>query len=205
MAVTYPIEMPSAPAPTVSTFGVGYNNVSHLSLNRTRQVIGRPGDLLGYEFTLPPMLRAQAAAWQAFGMKLGGTLGTFNAGDPDAKTPRGTVPGTPLVAGGSQTGEDLATDGWTVSQTGILLEGDWIQIGTRLYMVVEDADSDGSGNATLTIRPKIWSGDSPANNASIVTANPKGIFRLLDDRVSWDANQMSVYGMKFSAIQAIDT
>ena len=51
----------------------------------------------------------------------------------------------------------LITDGWTPSQTGILLTGDYIQLGTglasRLHKVLADVNSDGGGNATFDIWP----------------------------------------------------
>jgi len=88
-------------------------------------------------------------------------------------TTLGAGGGTPLVNGASQTGTSLITDGWPNS-TAILKAGDLITCAniTTVYEITADVSSDGSGNATLTINPPIFSGGSPANNAAItVTAS----------------------------------
>lgn len=83
----------------------------------------------------------------------------------------GVATGTPLVNGASQTGNSLATDGWTNSITGILLKGDVFTIAgvqsvnpvsrkatgvLQDFVVTADADSGAStGPATLSIQPAI--------------------------------------------------
>lgn len=201
MAFTYPLTMPSSPGIQVSKFGVQFRNKVFRSMNETVQVSKEQGDLWVYEFRLPKMTRAQATAWQTFGMKLQGRFGTFYASDPDAKTARGVATGTPLVNGASQVGTSIITDGWTVSQTGILLAGDYIEIEDELYMVTDDANSDVSGNATFNISPPIPAGNAPAENAAITVASATGIFRLTDDNISWNVDALSIYGMSFKAVQ----
>jgi hypothetical protein len=93
------------------------------------------------------------------------------------------------------------TDGWTASQTNILRAGDWIEVGGLLRMVVADVDSDGFGNATLDISPGIGAGQSPADNAAIVTTNAKGKFRLVEDRIKWDSDMLRLGMMSFVAVE----
>lgn len=201
MAFTYPLTMPTSPGIQVSKFGVQFRNKVFRSMNETVQVAKEPGDLWVYEFRLPKMTRAQAAAWQAWGMKLQGRFGTFYAADPDATTARGVGTGTPLVNGASQVGTSIITDGWTISQTGILIAGDYIEIEDELYMVTDDANSDGSGNATFNISPAIPAGNAPADNAAITVSSAQAIFRLTSDDMIWDVDALSIYGMTFKAIQ----
>jgi hypothetical protein len=111
----------------------------------------------------------------------------------------GAHAGTPLVNGGSQndtyadtkaTNESsLVTDGWSTSITGVLKKGDVFTIANvsavnpvtkaplpylQQFVVKADANSDGSGNATLTVSPAIISSGAyqtvsatPADNAAI--------------------------------------
>lgn len=85
------------------------------------------------------------------------------------KDPNGVGGGVPLVAGASQSGETLTTDGWTAGVTHVVRAGDVIRIAglNPLYRVVADASSDGAGLAALTISPPIPAGSSPADNAAI--------------------------------------
>lgn len=111
----------------------------------------------------------------------------------------GVASGTPLVNGAAQDTtyalagdswtQSLITDGWTATQTGILLAGDVITIAgvnsvnrrtrqdtgdLQTFTVVSDQDSDGSGNATFTVSPPIITSGpyqtvtaAPADNAAI--------------------------------------
>lgn len=181
--------------------------ITNVSISRSaftfqQQVQEFSGQIWIAEITLPIMSRVDAEAWVCFLLKLNGPLGTFMLGDPSAKTPAGSATGTPLVKGASQTGKSLITDGWTPSITNILKAGDYIQIGNRLYKNLTDATSNGSGEATLDIFPRLR--ESPADNASIITSNCKGEFRLLtNDNLIYSADEAKNYEVSFSAMEYI--
>jgi hypothetical protein len=153
------------------------------------------------DFDLPLMDDETASEWTAFLMALKGQRGTFLLGHPTKTTPRGTGAGTPLVNGASQTGANLVTDGWGTSQV-VLKKGDFFSLGQRLYSVLTDTTSDGSGNATLDIFPNLR--ESPANNAALTLTNPTGLFRLEDSSVELgvlDASKLTK--LQFKAIEAL--
>jgi len=101
----------------------------------------------------------------------------------------GAYAGTPVVNGASQTGSSLVTNGWSNSITGLLNMGDVFTIAgvyavnpknrqstgaLQNFVVQATANSDGSGNSTLTIYPAITTSGayqtvtaSPANGAPI--------------------------------------
>ena len=144
-----------------------------------------------------PMYRASADAWAAFILECRGQSNVFSVGDPKGATPRGTPVGTPVINGAAQTGYALATRGWTASAANILLPGDYIQIGYRLYRVLDAASADSSGHATLAVWPNLR--DQPADGATIITASCKGLFRLKQNAGNkWSTNPGS-YG--FTGIQ----
>jgi hypothetical protein len=179
--------------------------VSQSPFTAVQQVYRYSGQFWEADITLPPMKRADAEYWISFLLKLNGPFGTFLMGDPNGVTPRGAATGTPLVNGAGQTGNELVTDGWTTSTTGILKAGDYIQLGTgatsRLYKVLDDVNSDGSGNATLTLWPDLRS--APADNAAITVSNTKTTFRLNSAQTSWDINEATIYGLTFGAREAL--
>jgi len=201
--ITYPISLPSTPAfqqITLKPRSAVSSSVSPMTFTPQTYVWG--GQVWFADVSLPPMKRATAEAWVAAIVSLNGLEGSFLLGDTANKSPRGVGTGTPLVNGAGQTGYDLATDGWTISQTGILKAGDWIQLGTgtssRLYKVMADANSNGSGQATLTLWPKLRS--SPADNAAIVVTWPKGKFMLAGD-FDWSMDALKTYGLSFQAVE----
>lgn len=205
MAITFPRDFPSTSG--LASVRLEYRCVNNRVLSPfTGASKGQETDLdiLTADISIPFMDETEAPEWRAWLASLKGSFGTFYLGDPRNPTPRGSVPGSPQVNGASQTGFSLATDGWTASQTNVLRAGDWIQIGTRLYLVVEDADSDGSGESTFEVRPRLRDG-GPADNATIITSNPKGLFRLANDTITifeTQGDNMS-YGITFSAIEAL--
>lgn len=111
----------------------------------------------------------------------------------------GNYGGTSLVNGANQNvtytasrdsgTQTLITDGWTASRTGLLKKGDVITLANvysvnpinrqstgklQTFCVMADANSDASGNATLTISPPIITSGAfqtvtaaPADNAAI--------------------------------------
>lgn len=195
MAITYPISLPASP--TTARITIGKRSVVALGVapdSLVAQAQVKSGQQWFGSLMLPVQVRATAEAWVAALVSLNGQEGSFLAGDSANLAPRGVGTGTPLVNGGSQTGYDLVTDGWTAGQTGIMKAGDWLQLGSgstaRLYKVMVDANSDGSGNATLTLWPRLRS--SPADNAAIIVSSPKGKFMLAQD-ITWTIDEMKIY------------
>jgi len=203
MAISYPLTPPGTPVPqSVSLRPTATTGLSISPYTSQAQVYQYQGQVWQMDVRLPPMRRAEAEDWIAFLLSLNGRYGTFTYGDPTSNVPRGTVPGTPLVDGASQTGMVLHTKGWTAAQTGILLAGDYIQIGTRLYRVLADADSDGSGLADLDIWPRLRT--SPADNDAITTSNCTGTWRMLSDEMPFNpGGPNGFYDIQFSCVEAI--
>jgi hypothetical protein len=166
-----------------------------------------PGEMWQIDGTLPPMARADAEEWLSFLIALRGSSGTFYYGDPSVSAPRGVATGTPLVNGANAAGsKTLVTKGWTHSIAGILKKGDYLQIGSgtsqRLYKVVyADVDSDGSGDATIDIFPRLR--EALADGDAITTSNCRGVFRLAVNAREWSISTAKHYGLTFKAIEAL--
>lgn len=138
------------------------------------------------------------AAWLTALRRPGENAGTFLLGDPAAPAPLGAAadtPGTPVVDGAGQTGEALAVTGLPASTTGYLLAGDYVQLGSgasaRLLMVLEDADSDAQGDATLRLWPGVRT--APADGAPIVVDGPQGLFVTATNTTRWEVRPSLVY------------
>lgn len=201
------LTMPTTPKFKTCRFILeGHTQTFRSPLSNAVQTLELAGSKWRANYELPPIQRVKAADWVAFLARLNGRVGRFYAGDPSAETARGTATGTPLVNGASQTGTSLITDGWTINITGILKAGDYIAWDTptswrELHLVVLDANSNASGQATLTIAPPIR--ESPAENATIIVSAPKCVMMLAaDDGAGWDVNEALYYGVRFSAEEA---
>ena len=194
MTVTYPLPLPAFPdASAVTIKPLNTVAVQRAPHSLKQQVQRFDGQLWRADIKLRLMPRATAAPWTAFLLAMGGRYGTVLVGDPNAAAPLGAATGTPLVDGASQSGGTLSTKGWSASVTGILKAGDYIQLGsgaaTRLHQVIEDAMSDSGGLASLTLWPDLR--ESPADGAAIVTASPKGTFRVAANDGGWTTDEAS--------------
>lgn len=207
-APSYPLSLPASPGFVQSSF----------SLKRAVAVATSPftGQSQSYEYpmaiwtaqvSLPPMKRATAAEWQAFLLKLHGRRGTFLLGDPDAKLPRGAISlsATPTLNAAATAG-DYTVDIAGVGNSIVAFKaGDYIQLGSssssRLYMIVADATSNGSGVVTVTIEPSIRV--TVSSGAAVVFQSPACSMRLDANDIGWDADNVSKYGISFSCTEAI--
>lgn len=209
MAETYPLSLPTVTGiAQVRLLARSQVGVATSPFSYKQQVYRNPGQRWEADITLPPMTRGNAEEWLSFLLRLRGQFGTFLLGDPNAATPRGsaaTAPGTPVVNGGGQTGDELIIDGLPTSGSDYLKAGDYIQLGSgstaRLYKVLEDVAIDGSGDATLNIWPALRS--APADDATVTVSNAKGQFRLASNQTDWDISQASLYGIVFGAVEAL--
>ena len=208
MAITYPLALPTIKGiraiRLVAKNSVGVNTSP---FTFSQQVYKHQGQIWQAEASLPPMTRAEAEEWFSFLVKLNGQYGTFLLGDPHA-APRGSAsstPGTPVVNGASQVGSTLAIDGLPASATGYLKAGDYIQLGSgataRLHKVLNDADTNGSGEATLDIWPDLRS--SPDDDSAVVVSDAVGNFRLSTNEIGVDINEIELFGITFAAIEAL--
>lgn len=206
MTITYPLTFPTSFG--FSSFTIGIDHavaVAESEFTFEAQVQEHQGVAWEISGTLELLNRDQAEEYNAFVAALKGRLGTFVVTPAGSGTARGVATGTPLVKGAGQTGNTLITDGWTHSVTGILKAGDFIQLGTgataTLHRVLADVNSDGSGNATFDISPKIVT--APADNAAIVVSNPVGVFRMKDNLLPVDIRPPNQHNIRFSARQAL--
>ena len=195
------LTMPSTPGFRASRFGLMANTQTFRSpLDGTVQTLELTGARWRANYELPPMKRVQAAAWTAFLTELLGSAGRFFGFDPDARSPRGSGLGSPLVNGAGQTGKSLIVDGWSELETGLLLPGDYFEVGGELKMATAPAVSDSSGEATLAFTPPLRA--SPADGAALTLVDPKVTMMLADDEQAfWDADRASLYGISFAGVE----
>lgn len=217
--ITYPLALPSSLK--VRSLRISLDDAVAVSTSPytfKQQAQSHQGQMWIFEVVVAPMKGEQAAACEAWITALRGRYGIFTIGDSARKTPRGTGGGTPQVNGGSQSGMYLVTDGWNHSEL-VLKAGDYIQFGcvneftgeftgefggdpiARLHKVLEDVTTNSSGQATISIWPRLRS--SPVDNAAITVTNCKGTFRLAENLRGWDIDEAKIYGFSFKAVEAL--
>ncbi|CAK0779028.1 conserved hypothetical protein [Gammaproteobacteria bacterium] len=204
MTISWPLTLPSDPKPSrvewTQEHGV---SVSQSPFTGETQTLEYDKCRWLVDVSYPPMDRDEAAPFFAFFNSLRGRRGTFYFGDTLLRSAQGAVGGTPLVKGASQTGFTVITDGWPNS-TLVLLAGDFISIENHLHQVLADGMSDGSGNLTIDIWPRLRGATGPADNAAVTVTDARGIFRLRENSLTVvSAGESKFYALGFSAEEAL--
>ena len=146
------------------------------------QTVDRSGERLMITVRYNNLQSADRNELQAFLMKLNGHQHRVNLPFFGMDN-QGTFGGTPLVFGASQTGTTLNIDGCSNNITDWMKAGDVFSVNGEMKIATLDADSDGSGLATLTFSPRLRS--APPDNDPIETTAPTGVFMLASNRNSW--------------------
>lgn len=156
-------------------------SVSAFNQHTQAQVLGA-----GYwvvQIEVGPRRRQEVPAWEAWIAQMSNTANRIRMWDWRWETPQGTGGGLPVVLGAGQSGVSLATSGWPAGVTGVLLPGDYVGIaGDQLRRVVAQADSNGAGQATLTLDQPLRS--SPGNGSSLTLTKPTGLFICTTDKAA---------------------
>ena len=191
MAITYPLTPPNP----FNLSRLSFTGVSAVSRNMspfTMQVqqYNWPGQAWLGSVDCPPMVRADAETVIAF--LLAAQRGTFYFQDYANPTNRGGVTGTLTVTTATANATTLTFGG----ATGSFALGDWLQISTSLYKVVQVNSS-----SSVDVFPVLRS--SYAASTPITYANAKGVFRLASGSTEWSIDLASIYGVNFSIIEDV--
>lgn len=194
MAISYPLSLPSAKCPmTVEFRAVNAVAIDQSPFAFAQSVHHWGGEMWQADITLPPMDRADAEQWNAFLTSLRGMYGTFLLGDPRGKVARGTASSATVTG-------TAGSASVSVTMTGTLLAGDYIQLGTGLDAALHKVLVDRSGTGTLEIWPALR---VARTSVSATIADAKGLFRLSTNDIGWTIDQLNKYGITIPAMEAI--
>ncbi len=191
MAITYPLTPPSPfriSRLSLSGLSVTSRNVSPFTLQT--QQYNWPGQGWFGSVECPPMVRADAEA--VIGFLLAAQRGTFYFQDYANTSPRGNITGTLTVSTATANTSTLTFSG----ATGSFAVGDWLQISTSLYKVVQVNPS-----SSVDLFPVLRS--SYAGGTAITYTNAQGVFRLAEPKTDWSIDLAKIYGISFSIVEDV--
>ena len=194
MSITYPLALPTSIG--IAEITLSANNavaISQSPFTFQQQIIQHPGQRWTASVSIPPVRRDLAEPWVAFLLAMNGPVGTFLLGDPNAKAPRGTATSA-TITGAARSSSP------TITMTGTLLAGDYIQIGSGVTATLHKVLQDKNGTGTIEIWPALR---STASSATVTLTNTVGRFRLSGTQQSFNINDASIYGISFDAVEAL--
>lgn len=110
---------------------------------------------------------------------------------------------TTASSGTSQTGASLYLRGLPVSTNGLLLEGDYVQIGSQLVPVAASLNSDGLGLGYLQLAWPLRT--APADSDPVIANTPMGRFVLTGNAGGWDERPGIVADFDFELEEDLTT
>jgi hypothetical protein len=191
------------------------SNFTQVELTMNDKVVATPGafsqaaqtldwqiDWWSGKISLPPMVRSDAQKWIAFLAECRGMSACFMIGDPQGASPTGHANGVPLTSGvNTSRGTVLNTRGWKPNQFKQLGAGDYFQIGNRLYINLDDLNSDGAGDATINCWPRIR--EAPADGSKIILHNAQGLFRLAANNRTYSLANNRTYSIDIDITECL--
>lgn len=197
MSGTYP----STPEYTTATLTSVHRNFVSVTQSGARQVRTSPGHFWAIKVQYPKLVQDDFMDLWAFAIKQKGQFESFQFVPLELATPRGALGGTPLVNGASQTGSNLVIDGCSPNIIGWMKAGDVFKVAghTKVYMVTEDVNTDGGGNATLGIQPDLM--ESPANNEALTVTSVPFTVAFRSDSQLYNIEPGTFYGFAIDLIE----
>lgn len=163
---------PSSPAPKDVAISSNQNTIVTTTASGRRQARQIDGQRFRLRVRFPIMTRSEFAPINAFIMKQRSQIESFQYTPPTVDDTLGTASTVVSVNGAISAGvTSVACDGFTNSITGILKAGDYFRFTgqNKVYMIVSDVNSNGSGQGTITFEPPLRT--AVADNAVIIYSN----------------------------------
>jgi hypothetical protein len=194
MALVFPLSTPT----TIGIASIELTATNAVAVSRSpftfsQQVHTYPGQMWSASVTIPPLRKEFVEPWVAMLLGLRGQTGTFLLGDPNNVAPRGTA--TSATVSGSSGDSSV-----TVTMTGTLLAGDYIQLGAGADATLHKVLLDKTDSGTLEIWPALR---KDRTTVAATLTNARGVFRLATNQQSWSINDSSAYGLQFDCMEAI--
>lgn len=163
---------PSSPAPRDVAISTNQNTIVTTTASGRRQARQIDGQKFRLRLRFPVMTRSEFAPILAFIMKQRSQMESFQYTPPSVDDALGVASGVISVNGAISAGvTSVAIDGMANSTSGVFKAGDFFRFTgqSKVYMVVDDVSSNGSGQGTLTFEPPLRS--NVADNAVLIYSN----------------------------------
>ena len=199
MAISYPLTPPNPfNLSQLSLTGVSATSRNTSPFTLQTQQYNWPGQAWLGSVDCPPMKRADAEEIVSFLLKA--QRGTFYFQDYANPLNRGGVTGTLTVASATANGTTLGISG----ASGSFAVGDWLQISTSLYKVVQ-SNSSSSVDVFPALRKSYAGGTSIIYGKPNDAARAQGVFRLASPSTEWSIGEASIYGVGFAIVEDVES
>ena len=197
-------QFPTSPAPSSVAIASDQTTIVSTTTSGRRQARQIDGQKFKLTAKFPIMTRAEFAPIKAFIMKQRSQLNTFTFIPPTISNSQGVASTVLNVDGALSAGTTTANiDNMTVSTNGILKAGDYFRFTgqQKVYMAVEDLNSDGYGEGTLTFEPPLRT--AVADNAVLIYDNVDFTVGLTSDIQEYTIGTSNYFQYEIDLIEVL--
>ncbi len=195
---------PSSPIPKDVAISTNQNTIVTTTASGRRQARQIDGQRFRLRLRFPIMTRTEFAPINAFVMKQRSQMESFTYSPPTISSPLGVASGTIAVNGAILAGvTSVAIDGMANSTSGVFKAGDYFRFTgqTKVYMVMADVSSNGSGQGTLTFEPPLRANVS--DNAVLVYSNVDFTVGLTGDIQEFNISTENYFQYEIDLIEVL--
>jgi len=193
---------PSSPAPSSVSISSNQNTIVSTTSSGRRQARQIDGQRFRLTAKFPVMSRTEFAPILAFIVKQRSQVESFQFVPPTLDDSLGVASGVIRVNGAILAGvTSVAIDGMANSTSGVFKAGDLFRFTgqTKVYMVMADVNSNGSGQGTLTFEPPLRSNVS--DNAILIYSNVDFTVGLTGDVQEFNISTENYYQYEIDLIE----
>jgi len=193
---------PSSPAPSSVSISSNQNTIVSTTSSGRRQARQIDGQRFRLTAKFPVMSRTEFAPILAFIVKQRSQVESFQFVPPTLDDSLGVASGVIRVNGAILAGvTSVAIDGMANSTNGVFKAGDFFRFTgqTKVYMVMADVNSNGSGQGTLTFEPPLRSNVS--DNAILIYSNVDFTVGLTGDVQEFNISTENYYQYEIDLIE----
>jgi hypothetical protein len=195
---------PTTKKPRVFNFTSNRPNNTAYTLSGKRSVKQFAAQYFSFSVQMPPLKQTDFQQYYAFLVKQKGSFEDFtfeypldNLGADKAETD--------ILANGVQAIGDstIAMDGFSISTDDVLKGGDLIKFSghNKVYMVTGDANSNASGQATVSIEPPLQV--ALADNEAVTVNKPSFTVALEQDDVLYSTDAAGFFTLSFDVREVL--
>lgn len=192
---------PSASSANIRSLQKTIVSVTTSGRKQARQI---DGQRFAITLDFPPMTRSEFAPIKAFIMKQRSQLNVFTVIPPIVSDAQGVASTTISTNASISAGATTCTvDGMTISTNGILKAGDYFRFTgqEKVYMAVDDLDSDGSGEGTLTFEPPLRT--AVTDNTVVIYDNVDFTVTLVNDVQEYNLGVQGYYSYEIDVAESL--
>jgi hypothetical protein len=195
---------PTTKKPRVFNFSSNRPNTTVYTLSGKRSVKQFAAQYFSFSVQMPPMKQSDFQAFHAFLVKQKGSFDTFTFQYPLNNLGADKNNASVVVNGVHAIGDStIAMDGFTADTDDVFKSGDLIKFNghNKVYMVTGDANSNASGEATISIEPPLQAALS--NNEDIDTNQPSFTVALVQDDLLYATDASGFFSLSFDVREVL--